>query len=79
MDIARLLNHLYSMGIVWWEECDIPGVEEEEEEELLLDYARVKDKSCFVLLSMWVNDVWSQTTPKKVLGQTTQERMVHKG
>ena len=31
----------------------------------MLDHARVKDMSCFVLLSMRANGVWSQTTPKK--------------
>jgi hypothetical protein len=45
---------------------------------LTIGYARKKDQTYFVVLSMRANGVWSETTPKKELAQTTQERMVHK-
>ena len=33
----------------------------------------------FDVISMWVDGAWSQTTPKKESGHTTQERILHKG
>ena len=45
----------------------------------MLDYAIKKDWSYIVVLNMWADDDWGQTTLKKKLGQTTQDIMVHKG